>query len=435
MPECSAERSPERGNNRSYDTVVIGGGPAGLAAALSAHEAGAKTLLIEREARLGGILKQCIHDGFGLVRFGEKLTGPEYAERFLAQVEEAAIDTLTLTFVTRIEKRENGTGFAVTVVNRNGIETIRTKTLVLATGCRERTAKQVSIHGTRPAGVYTAGAAQHFTNLLGQLPTRRCVILGSGDIGLIMARRLTLEGAKVLGVYEAKPTPSGLTRNIHQCLRDFGIPLHLSHTVTRVFGQDRLTAVEVAQVDDKMRPIPGTGEKLECDGLILSVGLIPENELAQSLGVALDPRTKGPVCNGQLMTSVDGIFSCGNALHVNDLVDYVSESGELAGRSAARYTPAPRREIPLTAGPALLYAVPQRLDLDQIEGKTTLYFRSREVLDNCRLRLLIDGQEVFSKRYPFLRPPEMERLDIEFSQYNLTENSRAELELEVIDHA
>lgn len=417
---------------RTYDVTVIGGGPAGLAAALSARENGAKTLLIEREARLGGILKQCIHDGFGLVRFQEKLTGPEYAQRFIDQVERGDIDVSTLTFVTRLERTQ--AGFAVTVVNRDGVETIQTRTLVLATGCRERTAKQVSIHGTRPAGVFTAGTAQHFTNLLGQLPTRRCVILGSGDIGLIMARRLTLEGAKVLGVYEAKPTPSGLTRNIHQCLHDYDIPLYLSHTVTRVLGEDRLTAVEVARVDDNMRPIPGTEEIVECDGLILSVGLIPENELAQSLGAELDPRTKGPVCNGQLMTSVDGVFSCGNALHVNDLVDYVSESGELAGRAAALFVPAPRREVELHPSSALLCAVPQRLDLNRDNSKTTLYFRSREVLDRCVLRLRVDGREVFSKRYPFLRPPEMERLDVDFSQFELDEGSKLELDIEVTGH-
>ncbi len=417
---------------REYDVTVIGGGPAGLAAALSARENGAKTLLIEREARLGGILKQCIHDGFGLVRFQEKLTGPEYAERFIQRLRRTDIDTSTLTFVTRLERTQ--AGVSVTVVNREGVETIRTRTLVLATGCRERTAKQVSIHGTRPAGVFTAGTAQHFTNLLGQLPTKKCVILGSGDIGLIMARRLTLEGAKVLGVYEAKPTPSGLTRNIHQCLHDYDIPLHLSHTVTRVLGQDRLTAVEVSQVDGDMRPIPGTQELVECDGLILSVGLIPENELAQSLGVELDAKTKGPVCNGQLMTSVDGVFSCGNALHVNDLVDYVSESGELAGRSAAHFALVPRREVAIHTSSALLCAVPQRLDLNRDNSKTTLYFRSREVLDRCALRLSVNGREAFSKRYPFLRPPEMERLDIDFSQFELNENSKIELDIEVTGH-
>ena len=276
-----------------YDVIVIGGGPAGLAAAISAHENGAKTLLIEREARLGGMLKQCIHDGFGLSRFGERLAGPEYVERFIDRFRALGIEAQTRTFVTRVERHE--AGFTVVTVNQDGLTRYGTKTLILATGCRERTAKQVSIHGTRPAGVFTAGTAQHFTNLLGVLPTKKCVILGSGDIGLIMARRLTLEGAQVLGVYEAKPTPSGLTRNIHQCLHDYDIPLHLSHTVTRVFGQDRLTGVEIEEVDNAMKPIPGTEQRLECDALIVSVGLIPENELAESLHVPLDARTNGPV--------------------------------------------------------------------------------------------------------------------------------------------
>lgn len=418
---------------RNYDVLVIGGGPAGLAAAISAHKNGANTLLVEREARLGGILKQCIHDGFGLVRFQEKLSGPEYAERFIDEFRKENIEALTLTFVTRIQKTENG--FAVTLVNRDGVETIAANALILATGCRERTAKQVFIHGTRPSGVFTAGTAQHFTNLLGELPTKKCVILGSGDIGLIMARRLTLEGAEVLGVYEAKSTPSGLTRNIHQCLHDYDIPLYLSHTVTRVFGKNRLTAVEIAQVDENMQPIPRTEQIVKCDALILSVGLIPENELAETLGVQLDPKTKGPVCDGQLMTTVDGVFSCGNALHVNDLVDYVSESGELAGANAAKYTKKARREIPITATAALLYAVPQQLDLNQDNRETVLYFRSREILDGCTFKISVDGKEVFSKKYPFLRPPEMEKLTVDFSQYHLTEHSEIQLDIEVKAHA
>lgn len=414
----------------NYDVIVIGGGPAGLAAAISAHNNGAETLLIEREARLGGILKQCIHDGFGLVRFGEKLSGPEYAERFIDMFNELKIDSLKLTFVTRTEKLKDGT-FKVTVVNKDGVAAYTAKSLVLATGCRERTAKQVFIHGTRPAGVFTAGTAQHFTNLLGEMPTKKCVILGSGDIGLIMARRLTLEGAKVVGVYEAKSTPSGLTRNIHQCLHDYDIPLYLSHTVTRVFGVDRLEAVEISKVDEKMQPISGTEEIIECDSLILSVGLIPENEIAENLGVRLDIKTKGPRCDGQLMTSVQGIFSCGNALHVNDLVDYVSESGEQAGKSAAHYTKKEQAKISINPSDKFLYLVPQELDLNNDNSDTIVYFRSKNVLDNCTVKIKVDGEEKLSKKYAFLRPPEMEKLAVDFNSYNLDKSSKVEFEIEV----
>lgn len=412
-----------------YDVIVIGGGPAGLAAAISAYENGARVLLIEREARLGGMLKQCIHDGFGLSRFGERLAGPEYVERFIDRFHALGIEAQTHTFVTRVEKHENT--FTVVTVNQDGLTHYNTKTLILATGCRERTAKQVSIHGTRPAGVFTAGTAQHFTNLLGVMPAKRCVILGSGDIGLIMARRLTLEGAQVLGVYEAKPTPSGLTRNIHQCLHDYDIPLHLSHTVTRVFGQDRLTGVEIAEVDGQMRPIPGTEQQLECDALIVSVGLIPENELAESLGVPLDARTKGPVCDGQLMTEVPGIFSCGNALHVNDLVDFVSASGEEAGKNAARYAQRTRDELALGAADAFQYLVPQRLDRKADNSAVTVYFRSSSVLGKCRVVLTVDGQEVWSKKYPFLRPPEMQQLTLDFNSFGIANAAAAQFEIEV----
>lgn len=415
---------------KNYDVIVIGGGPAGLAAAISAKKNGAETLLIEREARLGGILKQCIHDGFGLVRFKQKLSGPEYAERFIDMFKEEGIDSLLLTFVTKTVKKSDGT-FEVSVVNKDGTAVYGAKSLVLATGCRERTAKQVSIHGTRPSGVFTAGTAQHFTNLLGQMPTKRCVILGSGDIGLIMARRLTLEGAKVVGVYEAKSTPSGLTRNIHQCLNDFDIPLYLSHTVTRVYGVDRLEGVEISTVDEKMTPIPGTQMRVDCDALILSVGLIPENEIAENLGVKLDRRTKGPLCDGQLMTSVPGIFSCGNALHVNDLVDYVSESGEQAGKSAALYTTKSTREVDIKASDKFLYIVPQKLNLNEDNSKTTVYFRSREVLSACTVKINANGKEVFKKKYAFLRPPEMEKLVVDFDSMNLTEKSEISFEIEV----
>ncbi len=399
----------------TYDVVVIGGGPAGLAAAIAAHKKGARVLLLEREARLGGILKQCIHDGFGLVRFGEKLSGPEYAERFVDEFRALAIDAHTLCFVSSIKRTDSG--FDITAVQRSGVEHFSARALVLATGCRERTAKQVSIHGTRPSGVFTAGTAQHYVNLMGQLPTKKCVILGSGDIGLIMARRLTLEGAQVLGVYEAKPTPSGLRRNIRQCLDDYDIPLFLSHTVSRVFGDGRLSAVEISRVDDKMRPIPGSESRLECDALILSVGLIPENELAESLGVELDAATRGPVCDNTLMSSVPGIFCCGNALHVNDLVDYVSESGELAGSAAAAYTGAARELVSLHAGDGLAYLVPQKLERGSDMSGVVCYFRSRSERRDSRLCVTAaDGRVLFSKKYRALRPPEMQRLQLDLSE-------------------
>lgn len=443
---------------KNYDVTVIGGGPAGLAAALAAREKGASVCLIEREARLGGILKQCIHDGFGLLRFGEKLSGPEYVERFMEKVEKTDIDCLLLTFVTAMEKEAEG--FKLTVVNRSGVSSFHSKTIVLATGCRERTAKQVSIHGTRPSGVFTAGSAQNLVNLHGQMVTKRCVILGSGDIGLIMARRLTLEGAEVLGVYEVKSEPSGLTRNIVQCLHDYDIPLHLSHTVTRVFGQERLSGVEVAQVGADMKPIPGTEEQIECDALILSVGLIPENELAESLGVELDGRTKGASCDQHLMTSVPGVFACGNCLHVNDLVDYVSESGELAGEAAARYAQGTQHggtesggqeapQVEIRADRSLLYVVPQRILLpadDQpanglpasnqpADGlpaddqpaddlkEVVLYFRSASTMEDAQLEIAADGQVLATKKYRNLRPPEMEKLVVDFSSAGLKPGS------------
>ncbi len=404
-----------------YDVCVIGGGPAGLAAAIAADKEGARVLLIEREDRLGGILKQCIHDGFGLVRFGEMLTGPEYAERFIEEFERREIACRIQAFVTQIHKEEQG--FAISVVDRTGVNGIRARAVVLATGCRERTARQVLIHGTRPAGIFTAGCAQHFVNLLGEMVTKRCVILGSGDIGLIMARRLTLEGAKVLGVYEVKPEPSGLTRNIRQCLEDYQIPLFLSHTVTRVFGQERLEAVEIARVDDKMKPIAGTAKRISCDALILSVGLIPENEIAEQLGVTMDTAAKGPICDDFLMTDVEGVFTCGNAMHVNDLVDYVSESGERAGKNAAHYTRRQREYITLETDPSLLYLVPQRVEAASGQP-VVLYFRSSRSLDRAVLEIH-DGEHIlFQKEYEDLKPPEMERMTLDLKKLGRTAGSR-----------
>lgn len=401
--------------NIEYDCVVIGGGPAGIAASTKASLKGARTLLIEREARLGGILKQCIHDGFGLHRYKEKLSGPEYTNKEIINLPKK-VEVSLLTFVTKV-KKENDL-FVLELITRDGIKEIKTKNIILSTGCREKTSKQVAIQGTNPSGVLTAGTAQYYINILGKMPTKKCVILGSGDIGLIMARRITLEGGKVIGVFEAKDTPSGLTRNIVQCLNDFNIPLHLSKTVTRVFGVNRLEAVEVCDVDKNMNPIKGTEEKIECDGLILSVGLIPENELALSFNVKINPKTKGPYCDQTLMTSVDNIYSCGNCLHVNDLVDYVSESGEIAGSNAARTDKKSRKLIDINCSDEILYVVPAYIDVNEDMEKVIFYFRSKDVYRNKVLKIYINDNEdeIFSKTYSSIRPPEMERLELNFNK-------------------
>ena len=391
------------------DLVIIGGGPAGMAAAVAAYEAGVRDILIlERDNALGGILRQCIHNGFGLHRFGEELTGPEYAYRYEKMVCELGIPYMLDTMV--IEVSENR---VVTAMNReNGIFTIEAGAIVLAMGCRERPKGALNIAGTRPAGIYTAGTAQKFVNMKGYMPGKKVVILGSGDIGLIMARRMTLEGAEVKSVCELMPYSGGLARNIEQCLNDFNIPLRLSHTVVDIHGKERLEGVTIARVDENRRPIKESEEYISCDTLLLSCGLIPENELTKGAGITLDRVTGGASVNGERETEIEGIFACGNVLHVHDLVDYVSEESAIAGRAAAKYIMGKSHKeisIRLKTDGKVRYTVPQRLT--EI-ADMSVYFRVADVYRDAKI-VVRDGEKVIiSKKKQRLAPAEMEKVEL-----------------------
>ena len=394
-----------------HDIVIIGGGPAGLAAAAAAKKSGAEDILIlERDSVLGGILNQCIHNGFGLHTFKEELTGPEYAARYEEEVKKLEIPYRLNSMVLDINKDKE-----ITVVSRSeGLELIKAKAIILAMGCRERPRGALNIPGYRPAGIYTAGTAQRLMNIEGHMVGKEVVILGSGDIGLIMARRMTLEGAKVKVVAELMPYSGGLKRNIVQCLNDFDIPLKLSHTVVNIEGKERVKGITLAQVGPDRKPIPGTEEHYDCDTLLLSCGLIPENELTRNMGVTMNPITSGPMVNDRLETGIEGVFACGNVLHVHDLVDYVSEEAALAGQNAAKYVKSGETKkghsVTLKAENGVRYTVPQSIDTEAMADKLTVRFRVADVYKNRSISVYFDGERVSSRKKRVLAPGEMEQV-------------------------
>lgn len=397
-------------NIRKIDLVIVGGGPAGMSAAVAAYDAGVRDMLIlEREGSLGGILKQCIHNGFGLHRFKEELTGPEYAYRYEVQVRERNIPFKTGTMVLDITPDK-----IVTAMNsEDGIFQLEAKTIILAMGCRERPKGALNISGRRPAGIFTAGTAQKFVNMNGYMPGKKVVILGSGDIGLIMARRMTLEGAKVEAVCELMPYSGGLARNIEQCLNDFGIPLMLSHTVVDIHGKDRVTGVTIAKVDENRRPIPESRRYIECDTLLLSVGLLPENELTKGAGISIDRITSGALVDQNRQTDIDGVYACGNVLHVHDLVDFVSEEAEIAGKAAAEFISGKSSDscnINLTTDGKVRYTVPQKISA--ADENVTVYFRVADVYRDIRI-VVRDGENVLiNKKKIKVAPGEMETVTV-----------------------
>ena len=400
-----------------YDLVIVGGGPAGLAAAIAAKDNGIDSILIiERDRELGGILNQCIHNGFGLHTFKEELTGPEYASRFIAQVEERGIEYKLNTMVMDISNDK-----VVTAMNStDGMFTVEAKAVVLALGCRERSRVALNIPGSRPAGIFSAGTAQRLVNIEGYMPGRRVVILGSGDIGLIMARRMTLEGAKVLAVAELMPYSGGLKRNIVQCLNDFDIPLYLSHTVVDIQGKERVEGITIAEVGPDRKPIPGTEIHYDCDTLLLSCGLLPENELSKTAGVDLSPITSGPVVNDSLETNIPGVFACGNVLHVHDLVDFVSQEASNAGKNAAKYIKegevTSAKQIEILPVDGVRYTVPKYVRPEVMDDTLTVRFRVGQVFKGCAIATYFGDTLISKRKRPVMAPGEMEQVVLKKSQ-------------------